>query len=178
MSLVNALRRTLTCCPTVNAASSSPCRADRTASRCFALLDARAPQTPLVIAHLNHQLRGPDSDADERFIVELHATLAARFAPLHVEIHRCPVAEEAQTRGANLEAHARGVRYRWLAEVAQRHEMHWIATGHTANDQAETVLHRLLRGTGLQGLRGIRRAANWNPASASYGRCWPGRAPT
>src|SRR5262249_46061545 len=113
------------------------------------------PQTPLVVAHLNHRLRGADSDADETFVADLHATLAVRFPDLRVEVARRDVAAEAGAEGDNLEAHARAVRYRWLAEVARRHGARWIATGHTANDQAETVLHRLLRGTGLQGLRGI-----------------------
>jgi tRNA(Ile)-lysidine synthase len=65
------------------------------------------------------------------------------------------MASQARAEGANLEAFARRERYRWLAEVARQHGMKYIATGHTANDQAETVLHRLLRGTGLRGLRGI-----------------------
>jgi tRNA(Ile)-lysidine synthase len=56
---------------------------------------------------------------------------------------------------ANLEATARRLRYDWLAEVARARGLAWVATGHSASDQAETVLHRLLRGTGLQGLRGI-----------------------
>jgi tRNA(Ile)-lysidine synthase len=54
-----------------------------------------------------------------------------------------------------VEALARRERYRFLAESARAHGLRWVATGHTANDQAETVLHRLLRGTGLQGLCGI-----------------------
>jgi tRNA(Ile)-lysidine synthase len=120
-----------------------------------ALLDARDPQTPLTVAHLNHRLRGADSDADEAFVAALHAALAPRSPNLHLEIACRDVAAEAHAEGDNLEAHARSVRYRWLAEVARRHDARWIATGHTANDQAETVLHRLLRGTGLQGLRGI-----------------------
>jgi tRNA(Ile)-lysidine synthase len=65
------------------------------------------------------------------------------------------VGAEARREGANLEALARRRRYEWLAEVARSRGLRWVATGHTANDQAETVLHRLLRGTGLQGLRGI-----------------------
>src|SRR5207247_9177197 len=61
----------------------------------------------------------------------------------------------AEEGGENLEAAARRERYRFLAEVASEHGIGRIATAHTANDQAETILHRLLRGTGLQGLRGI-----------------------
>jgi tRNA(Ile)-lysidine synthase len=155
-TLVNGVRRALRALPdgergVVVAVSGGP----DSLALLRALLAARAPRTPLVVAHLNHQLRGAAGDADEQFVAELHAALAPQFPPLHVEIHRCPVAAEAKRTGANVEAHARAVRYRWLAEVARRHDMHWIATGHTANDQAETVLHRLLRGTGLQGLRGI-----------------------
>jgi tRNA(Ile)-lysidine synthase len=65
---------------------------------------------------------------------------------------RINVAKEAA--GENLEATARWVRYDWLARVAAEVGAKWVATGHTADDQAETVLHRLLRGTGLQGPRG------------------------
>jgi tRNA(Ile)-lysidine synthase len=111
---------------------------------------------PLVLAHLNHQLRRADSDADEAFVAELHAQLTAAGRPrLLLNCARCDIAAQARAERANLEALARRERYRWLAEVARTHRMKCIATGHTANDQAETVLHRLLRGTGLRGLRGI-----------------------
>jgi tRNA(Ile)-lysidine synthase len=127
---------------------------------------ARDPQDPLplVLAHLNHQLRGRDSEADEQFVVELHAQLTAAGRPnlLLCRTHR-DIAANARTEKANLEALARRVRYRWLAEVAHAHGMKWIATGHTANDQAETVLHRLLRGTGLRGLRGIAACRELEP---------------
>lgn len=117
--------------------------------------DPRAP-LPLVLAHLNHQLRGGDSDADEEFVAALHAQLTAAGRPnLMLCRARRDVAAQARIEGANLEALARRERYRWLAEVARTHGMKYIATGHTADDQAETVLHRLLRGTGLRGLRGI-----------------------
>jgi tRNA(Ile)-lysidine synthase len=110
---------------------------------------------PVVLAHLNHQLRGPASDEDEAFVVELHARLSANAPNLHCVHERRDVGGEARALGANLEAHARQVRYRWLADTALACGARWVLTGHTANDQAETVLHRLLRGTGLQGLRGI-----------------------
>jgi tRNA(Ile)-lysidine synthase len=117
--------------------------------------DRQAP-SPVVLAHLNHQLRGAESDADEDFVAAFHASLvAAGAAALHVCRQRLDVQSLAAAEGTNVEALARRERYRFLAEVARAHEIHWVATGHTANDQAETVLHRLLRGTGLQGLRGI-----------------------
>ena len=123
-----------------------------------ALLAARSPSSPFAVtlAHLNHRLRGAESDADEAFTSDLHARLTAAGVPaLGLRLHGIDVAATARADGANLEATARRVRYRWLTEVAAAVGARWVATGHTADDQAETVLHRLLRGTGLQGLRGI-----------------------
>lgn len=105
---------------------------------------------PLVLAHFNHCLRASESDADEAFVVELAGRLNVACGRV-----RRAVADEARRIGENLEASARRQRYAWLAEAAQAHGLRWVATAHTADDQAETVLHRLLRGAGLQGLRGI-----------------------
>jgi tRNA(Ile)-lysidine synthase len=111
---------------------------------------ARAgPTRPLVVAHLNHGLRGEASDADERFV----ADLAAQFGLPFVNTRR-DLAALARSRRANLEATARAERYAWLGEVARAHGCAEVATGHTADDQAETVLHALIRGSDLPGLRG------------------------
>lgn len=114
------------------------------------------PTSPLIVAHLNHQLRGADSDADEAFVQQQHALLQATTpVPLAIRCERRDIAAEARLRGENLESTARQLRYDWLVQTAQETHLRWIATGHTADDQAETILHRLIRGAGLKGLRGI-----------------------
>ncbi len=111
----------------------------------------------MTVAHLNHQLRGDESDADEAFVRDLSTTLGIGFHSARIDVAK---------EGGNLEAAARRVRYAFLEGVATEVGATWIATGHTADDQAETVLHRLLRGTGLQGLRGIAEA---RPPAAAGG---------
>jgi tRNA(Ile)-lysidine synthase len=129
-----------------------------------ALVDLRGALTPggsstpcpFVVAHFNHQLRGAESDADEAFVCEQHARLVAEgVSGLQICCGRADVAAQAQMERGNLETVARRLRYAWLAKVAQEAGLAFIATGHTADDQAETVLHRFLRGTGLKGLSGI-----------------------
>ncbi|MFO0849768.1 MAG: tRNA lysidine(34) synthetase TilS [Gemmataceae bacterium] len=116
------------------------------------LLDAGI--TDLTVAHFNHRLRGTESDADEAFVRELAGRLGVRFVA---------GGADAAAAGGNTEATARRLRYDWLAGLGAD----WVATGHTADDQAETVLHRLIRGTGLDGLRGIAAERNLTPRPPS-----------
>ncbi len=104
----------------------------------------------LTVAHFNHRLRGEESTTDAEFVRELAASLGLVF-----RLGSADVAEEAAGAGDNLEATARRLRYDWLTATAIEIGAEWVATGHTADDQAETVLHRLTRGTGVRGLRGV-----------------------
>lgn len=106
------------------------------------------PVRPLVVAHLNHQLRGVDADADQGFVERL----AARTG---LECRTATRSVAAVSVGDNVEAAARRIRYDWLATVAAEVGAGWVVTGHTADDQAETVLFQLLRGTGLDGFAGM-----------------------
>lgn len=103
------------------------------------------------VAHLNHGLRGADADADAAFVLE---TATAWGLPSTVD--RVDVAALAQHAGLGLEEAARHARYTFLVGVAERVGARAIAVGHTADDQAETVLMHFLRGSGLAGLRGMR----------------------
>lgn len=104
----------------------------------------------LFVAHLNHQLRGAESDGDETFVREL----AARFE-LAALSERIDVAAAAAMTGQNLEATARRLRYDFLRRAAEACGAGYVFTAHTLDDQAETVLLRLLRGSGAEGLRAI-----------------------
>lgn len=104
----------------------------------------------LFIAHLNHQLRGAESDADETYV----QAWAARLA-LPVFLARENVSRLATQEKKNLEATARRIRYEFLLRTANECQANVIVTAHTRNDQVETVLLRLLRGTSAAGLQGI-----------------------
>ncbi len=104
----------------------------------------------LLVAHFNHQLRGTESDADEAFVKEL-----AERNGLESIAGRDDVAARARENRWNLEDAARRLRYGFFEEVVKSGRAERIAVGHTADDQAETVLARLARGTGPAGLAGI-----------------------
>ena len=104
----------------------------------------------LHLAHLNHGLRGPDSDSDAGFV----ADLAERHG-WEVTIDQRPVRKRAQRSGGTLEETARNERYEFFERVLADQDAQVIATAHHADDNVETVLHRLIRGTGIRGLSGI-----------------------
>jgi tRNA(Ile)-lysidine synthase len=108
------------------------------------------PPLQLTLAHVNHQLRGDESDADEAFVQTLAESLSVNCKTTRIDVRSI-----AERERDNLEGIARRERYAWLEQIARETGASWIATGHTADDQAETVLFRLLRGSGVLGLRGI-----------------------
>lgn len=106
----------------------------------------------LVVAHFNHRLRGAESDADQAFVAETAARLGV---PLEVGY---PASGPIRSgRGDGFEAAARRARYQFFTATAAKVGARYVAVAHTADDQAETILHRILRGTGIGGLGGMRR---------------------
>ncbi len=104
----------------------------------------------LSVVHFNHKLRGRASDADEKFVVELADRLALPFF-----VDREDISGKSKREGANLEDVARRARYAFFERLAAERQLDKVAVAHTAEDQAETVLFHILRGTGLAGLGGI-----------------------
>ncbi len=103
----------------------------------------------LIVAHFNHRLRGPDSDADADWVRDLAVSLKLLCeAGVVADFVLSPDA-------GGLEENARTLRYQFLDDAATKSCCRSIAMAHTADDQAETVLHHVLRGTGIAGLQGI-----------------------
>jgi tRNA(Ile)-lysidine synthase len=111
----------------------------------------------IIVAHLNHQLRGEESDEDEAFVRDLAERLS-----LPVFTERIAVADRARAEKRNLEAVARSLRYEFLLKVAEARGANFVGAAHTLDDQAETILMRLIRGSGAEGLRGIHQIVTLN----------------
>jgi tRNA(Ile)-lysidine synthase len=99
----------------------------------------------LSVAHLDHGARGAAARADAAFVAELSASLG-----LPVDF-----GEWQPARAGHFESDARRARYTWLTEIAQARAGSVVAVGHTRDDQAETILHRIIRGTGIRGVAGM-----------------------
>ncbi len=104
----------------------------------------------IYLAHLNHKLRGAEADGDAEFVKNLAFELDLPLLIKEVDINK--LANELQ---GSVEEIARNERYNFLKNSAESVEAPYIATAHTADDNAETMLQRIVRGTGLLGLRGI-----------------------
>ena len=112
------------------------------------LLDLRAEfGLSLTVIHVDHNLRGAESQADAQFV---HALAQQLSAPFHLRTL------ELDLRRGNLEQEARRARYGFFRDLIRAGAVQKVAVGHTRSDQAETVLYRLLRGAGSAGLAGIR----------------------
>jgi tRNA(Ile)-lysidine synthase len=109
----------------------------------------------LCVAHFNHKLRGKASDADEKFVAKLAAQDGLEFF-----VARENVAAKAKRERANLEDAARRARYAYFEQLVKDGRVSRVAVAQTADDQAETVLAHILRGTGLAGLAGIHPQAS------------------
>jgi tRNA(Ile)-lysidine synthase len=99
----------------------------------------------LSVAHLDHGVRGEAAATDACFVAELAGSLGLP----------CDLGRWSPSRPGHFEADARRARYQWLDGVARGRGASAVAVGHTRDDQAETILHRILRGTGTRGLAGM-----------------------
>jgi tRNA(Ile)-lysidine synthase len=104
----------------------------------------------LTVAHLNHQIRAAEADADEEFVRELAARMRLPFVSETAEVK-----QQAMASRSNLEELARWKRYEFLRRTASQVKAQKIAVGHNMDDQAETALFRFIRGSGLEGLSAI-----------------------
>lgn len=119
------------------------------------LLRAMAQAAPeigvvLAVAHVHHGIRGAEADEDEQFVANL-----ARGLGLEFRVHRVQTPVAARENKQTLEEAARELRYAWFRELLSQGNADAVVTAHTLDDQAETVMHRLLRGAWTEGLSGI-----------------------
>jgi tRNA(Ile)-lysidine synthetase-like protein len=104
----------------------------------------------LGIIHINHSLRDGESDGDEAHVKKVADSLGVTLHSFKVDTNA-----RSKEKGIGIEEAARDDRYDRFIEVAKAHRYDMVVTAHTANDNLESVLHNLIRGTGLKGLRGI-----------------------
>lgn len=106
--------------------------------------------SPVHVAHLNHMLRGAESDDDAEYVMNV-----ANGLGVDITVERVEVRSYRARHHLSVEDAARRLRYQFFADVADRLGTDVVAVGHTADDQVETILMRLVRGTGARGLQGM-----------------------
>ena len=116
----------------------------------------------LHLAHLNHQLRGTEAEADASYVSQLAQQLG-----IPATIEQRDVKAYQARQHLSLEEAAREVRYTFLAQVARSIDADRVAVGHTVDDHIETILMHLIRGTGTRGLRGLQPCSRWQSSGNS-----------
>src|SRR5205085_71940 len=107
-------------------------------------------QYSFAIAHCNFNLRGDESDSDENFVKRLAGSCKAKFFVEHFDTVQFSEAENISVQMA-----ARNLRYEWFEKIRVENNFDFIVTAHHKEDSTETVLLNIMRGTGLEGLKGI-----------------------
>ena len=108
-------------------------------------------------AHVNHMLRGQDSLEDKEYSRKLCESLDIDFYSKEIDINKI-----AKNKGISIEMAGREARYNFFEEIRKTYNYNSIAVAHNENDQAETIIMNLMRGTGIEGLCGIRPKRNGN----------------
>jgi len=123
---------------------------------------------PIIIAHFNHGIR-KEANADEEVVRRYAEKNGIRFESEHANIR-----EIAARNKRSIEEQARISRYQFLFELARKEHANYVAVGHTADDQIETILMHLLRGTGISGLCGmsmVNEHSEWGEGITLIRRC-------
>lgn len=114
------------------------------------LLDIlRENKYDIIVAHINHHLR-PTSDRDEGIVASY-----CKKHTLTLEVLQADIKKEAKKTKTTIEECARNIRKKWLEKIREKYSADLIATAHHSDDQAETILYRITKGTGITGLVGI-----------------------
>ena len=119
----------------------------------------QASENRLLVGHFNHGMREGEATADARFVQSICEKLK-----LPCEIGQVEQTSMQKTPREGWESTCRNMRYAFLLKLAEKHGARYVVTGHTADDQVETILHRVIRGTGLRGLTGMPRSRSLSPA--------------
>jgi tRNA(Ile)-lysidine synthase len=104
-----------------------------------------------IVAHCNFKLRAEESDGDEQFVKKLAETFEMKFLCASFDTN-----EYTAATGLSVQMAARELRYNWFNEMAAVHKCEYIALAHNSDDQVETVITNLIRGTGVRGLTGMK----------------------